>query len=551
MNKSFKVILAVLLCGGLALLKTMDSQAIRKNRDNAANTAIASQAQPTCAPVPTPNPNPPTPPAPFLSAAIPQVVDLGSGAGLSGPADAQWFFDTFSWQSFIAINWPAAVDQNGVPLRGVPNTAAGINPGSPGTRVWESWKADWELFRPYDPSTKAMGVPTDWSSYALNPPATPCAGTNLARGAKLLAQATKMDSLIPDFNQAFSSPLIGQNQLYVRYEIRFNQTGYTTVTQNGWYAKLPANQPVQFPMSPANSGPGAPYGIIEIKAAWRELAPSEDDSRYYWTNTTVLDPGNPQTCRAAKVALVGLHIGHKTSLQKAGSVVGGLNEWVWSTFEQIDNVKDGTPGQAGTFAFNNGQSAPTTNCPSPNQTQNCGYNYKPPKQNATQPFPPINQRTPVQVTRVTPISSTTAAINAKFKQFLISQLGPNTVWQYYQLVATQWPTVLSGKNFDPSDNGAYPFNCDCPFPNDHVANTTAETYFQQFDQNTGLGNSCLSCHFGAASTDFSWTLANKHGTGNKPPNAALANRTARRSKPGSPGLMDAARQKAQAKLRRQ
>lgn len=540
MNKLIKVLLVLALCGGLALIETMKSQASRKNGTGAVDAAGAAQAQPTptCAPFATPNPNPPTPPAPVLSAAIPTVVDLGSGDGLSGPADAQWFFDTFSWQSFIAVNWPAAVDQSGLPQRGVPNTGTGSSLGSPGTRVWESWKADWELFRPIDPKTGSMGVPTDWSSYDLNPPSDPCPNTDVARGAKLLTQVTKMDSVLPGFNQAFSSPLIGQNKLYARYEIHFNQTGYLTIKNNDWYQNLPSQ--VTFPTSPSSGVPGAPYGIIEIKAAWRELAADEDGSRYYTVSTTVLDPGSPQTCRATRVALVGLHIGHKASLQKGGQVIGGLNEWVWSTFEHIDNVPDGTPGQQSPYAFNNGTSTPGTQCPSPNQNQNCGYSYRPPTQSATQPFPPVAQRTPVQVTRVTPISSTTAAVNAKFRQFLVAQLGQNTVWQYYQLIATQWPTNLNGQNFNP--NGTYPAACDCPFPNDHVANATAETYFQQRGS-----NSCMSCHFGAAASDFSWTLQNKAG-GSSSSARPLAAKAVRGPQP-KPG--DVLRKKAIEQLRRQ
>jgi hypothetical protein len=45
-----------------------------------------------------------------------------------------------------------------------------------------------------------------------------------------------------------------------------------------------------------------------------------------------------------------------------------------------------------------------------------------------------------------------------------------------------------------------------------VANASAETYFQDKPVKSSVanfGNSCMQCHFGAASADFSWTLMNE------------------------------------------
>ena len=49
-------------------------------------------------------------------------------------------FDFFSWQSFVALNWPAD-PQN----RGFPNTAAPI--GGPGPVVWETFNEQYEVFQ--------------------------------------------------------------------------------------------------------------------------------------------------------------------------------------------------------------------------------------------------------------------------------------------------------------------------------------------------------------------------------------------------------------------
>jgi hypothetical protein len=99
------------------------------------------------------------------------------------------------------------------------------------------------------------------------------------------------------------------------------------------------------------------------------------------------------------------------------------------------------------------------------------------------------------VTRVTPIPDSTALINHDYQRLLAG-----TPWANYQLVATQWPTVRNGASF--RLDGTYPSDSDSPFPADHVANTAAETYFQ----NQGR-TSCMQCHYETASTDFSWILA--------------------------------------------
>ncbi|MES1244074.1 MAG: hypothetical protein ABUT39_20895, partial [Acidobacteriota bacterium] len=56
---------------------------------------------------------PPPPPAPSFSGNIPLDVTIPSG--VTTPEQARPFFDTFSWQSFVALNWPAAAAPRGPP----------------------------------------------------------------------------------------------------------------------------------------------------------------------------------------------------------------------------------------------------------------------------------------------------------------------------------------------------------------------------------------------------------------------------------------------------
>ncbi len=51
-------------------------------------------------------------------------------------------FDTFSWRAFIALNWPSLTDPA---HRGEPDRAKTL--GDPGPRVWETFKARYELFQ--------------------------------------------------------------------------------------------------------------------------------------------------------------------------------------------------------------------------------------------------------------------------------------------------------------------------------------------------------------------------------------------------------------------
>jgi len=397
----------------------------------------------------------PEPPPPTKSPVIPyQVPDHPSAP----PEVVRPFFDSFSWQSFVALNWPAAVDSSSRPVRGKADQEKTIGDIKP-PRVWESWKASWETFR------KNGVAPSDWSSYDGG---GPCSGERA--GDKTLLMVSKVGSVTDGINEAFSGPLVDQNRNYARYEIRFNETQYNVIRTNQWYLrnKLPTdrNNPVNFP----SSVPGS-YGAIEVKAAWRELVAGRDDlNRYYSVDGIIIEPGTPHTCRSAKLGLVGFHIASK---------VNPFREWIWSTFEHVDNVPASYPPPAGVrYSFNDGRNVP----PNPH-----GFDYQPANLPDGKPIP--KDPTPVQVSRVTPIPKDTQTMNARYQDLL-----RGTVWQNYQLVATQWPTT-TGKF---KVGGACPQDCDFPFPATAVANTTLETYLQP--------DNCTRCHYMAAQTDFSFIL---------------------------------------------
>lgn len=456
-------------------------------------------------------------------------------------------FDEFSWESFIALNWPAKIGTDGRPLRGVADTNKTV--GDEGPRVWESWKADYELFQ------DEGAPPSDWSSYnVFNPP---CGiskpGSTVPLTVKILPLLAKGGSVLPGgVNQAMGGPLIDQHGKPVRYEIHLNQAYYDFVKSRQFYLQknLPEypNPPVNFPMSSASD-----YGVVEIKAAWREMTPAELNdpaitSRYYISDAVVVMPNShPPQCYETKLGLVGLHIAHKS---------GPFKEWIWSTFEQEDSVPE--------YIYQDPQPNPTPPPPpggysfyditKPAPPKSSGY-FPLSARNPLDPTKPLPTR-PTQVARVNPIATLTQQMNAKVR---VMDKIKNTVWAHYKLIETQWPTNVTSPvviNNPNTGEDHYPLGCGNPTPpsgvdppppppepGDRVANLTMESYFQVKNPNFTnrqpgpyqgvniFGSSCMHCHYQAAQTDFSWVLPDMAwdpNSGSRNPSFGVASATQRK-----------------------
>ena len=120
----------------------------------------------------------------------------------------------------------------------------------------------------------------------------------------------------------------------------------------------------------------------------------------------------------------------------------------------------------------------------------------------------------MEVSRIYKIPDTPVAKHANFPDGLSTQglnktyqkLLAGTVWRHYQLVITQWPTE-PGQFLVQNNGGVYPQDSGQPFPVNGAVNTVMETYFQSPADAAGAGgNSCMSCHYGADRSDFSWVL---------------------------------------------
>jgi hypothetical protein len=413
-----------------------------------------------------------------LSGILPVVVNIPPS--VTTPEQARPFFDDFSWRSFIALNWPAVPDKHGVP-RSPNDPKVFLDAGKNYPTVWGTDREAYELYR-IDNATPAAFASTAVTDTVCGP-ASP--------GTKILLMAAKSGTLLQDVDQAFSFPLVDQNNNYIYYEIRFNADQYDFVRGNGLYlaknlqaAEMKA--PIAMPISSAQ-----PYkqGAVMLKAAWKQMTPADDPSRYYTVAAKILDSSQRQpVCRDVTMGLVGFHIGHK---------VQGLAQWIWSSFEQVDNVPgDDGSKPAGRMTLNNGTDAPKTVG---------GWANRPDSKRLV----PADKRVKAQVTRLNPIPTTPAGQSTVDINKLYRKALEKTVWTNYQLVITQWPaTPVPQSQFKPMENqGVYPQDAGGPFPVNDAVNTALETFFQSQSDAAGAGgNSCMQCHYVAGNADFSWSL---------------------------------------------
>ncbi|MBV9497021.1 MAG: hypothetical protein JOZ54_22470 [Acidobacteria bacterium] len=459
--------------------------ACRRNEPPAPETAAAPATTSSVATTSS-NPNPPDPcatsTAPGGVSQIPPVQISGSvpvsvplPAQINSPTQIRPNFDWFSWEQFIAFNWPASSTGRGNAQS--PNDPNTFLKAAAGTQtVWGTYKANWEVFN------QGNARPTPWDSWQA---AIPAQCTKAKPGERELLMSSKGNTVLNDGVQAFSFPLVDANRNYLFYEVRYGRATYDFIRgadndPSSWlYLAKNLSPPKQQTMPASTSSPYS-LGAVMIKAAWRDMAavPKSQWSRYYVTTAQVYDPTTTQ-CSAHDVGLVGFHIAQKTK---------DFPEWVWSSFEQVDVLGGLLPNCA----------AGDTNC-----SQVHGFAHRP-TSITLEPDP--SKRTPVNAARLneiptTPPGAATTDVNATFQKALAG-----TPWAYYQLVITQWPT--NGTTFKPIENGgAYPCWSGQPFPANGAVNLTLETYFQSKSDGFGAGgNSCMQCHYGAGLYDYSWGL---------------------------------------------
>lgn len=392
------------------------------------------------------------PTASELCSYLPRDIDAATGIGYDNFGNiCQGTFDWFSWQTFVALNWPANPD--GTPM----NAPIGSAPAAP--RVWESYEDMLDVFDP-NPTPKGELKVLSASSKA---------GFHTFLGS---------DDLEPGSDK----PLIDRNLNFVLYEVKLNASEVWFIKNNhldtycGQKDYYKTHNIAQFPQGSYQTDS---VGAMEIKAAWRVLVPGVDDTTRFFKRRALITVAPRNTVNKKEirdtvwVGLVGLHIIRQTSTNG--------DAWIWSSFEQVDNAPDcpnGTcPPGLENYSFYN---PACTNCPlntAPSLLKgDPSYLWSPASGAAS---PQYARRYAAngygtQVGRINPVEASTMAISAQWQQKL-----KGTVWQYYKLIGSQWVSEENGKTV-----------VGIPAAQ---ANTAAETYLQVLNPAQGSG-SCVSCH---------------------------------------------------------
>ena len=393
-----------------------------------------------------------------------------------GKNSKQMDFDGYSWQVFIALNRPASRDHRGTPDCDLPYNFRG-------PKVWQTYKTSEDVF------LENARPPGPWS-----------AGYN-HEAINRLGQVSK--SAISRHMEAVGAWLIDQNKNPTYFQMRVNEQWYDYVVDHRLYDKDTFTNKTVVSM---------PDHSMEIKAAWRILTQDDKKSRYITQQSEVVEfnkNGLPILLRKE-----GERIEYKTKMVTLGLVgfhqvmkVPGFPQWLWATFEHVDNVPDSVydpdtytmkPAPEGTvnYAYYNAEATPDEVNQSP-----CSV---------SDPTDCQSFEIPTPLTRITPIRDEANKVNQKYQK-LLSKLGRKgemptyPALMNYQLITTQWPQKPNNPaavNGDPTPTIS--------------ANTTMESYIQ------GSSN-CMNCHGiatlpnTASKSDFSYLFNEAHSSseGNK------------------------------------
>ena len=221
--------------------------------------------------------------------------------------NAQNPFDIFSWQTFVALNWPA--NDAGVPI-GEP---IGTRPDLP--RVWQSYRQPGEVFGPASQDQ-------------------PCPA-----GADAALLTTDM------ILQSSGLPLIDRDLNYVVFDTRMNGRTEQYIVANGLDSAdgqrsfRQAGKAVGFPLGryeDKSARTGGALGAIAVKTAWKIIVAgaSEEAGSYYTVDGRIAVPAarsetGEALCIRTRLGLIGMHIMHRTASGNGG-------DWIWSTFEHVN-----------------------------------------------------------------------------------------------------------------------------------------------------------------------------------------------------------------------
>jgi len=370
-------------------------------------------------------------------------------------------FDVFSWQSFIALNWPLDA--------GSGQAANKLKMPDSYPRQWSSYKTRKEILGGVDGSEV-------------------CATQKVQAGRSSIV-------ITQNFIQTNGQPLIDRDSNYVIYDVRVNKEMSDYIEANGLATKegqqafFASGKEIDFPkgrFDDVASKTGGQEGSIAIKTAWKILSDDAAQSGRFFTVDglvaieSAVSSSGEAFCLETKLGMVGMHIMRRTES-------GNGDKWIWSTFEHVDNAplaanyrrpNDGLHDQP----FEGGCKAPDVvdreftfykeDCPDceTNQIADAEWRWSQQPPHAVDASNVV--QSPTQVVRCWEIFEGTKLINDIWRDNLAG-----TIWANYESTSAQW---VGSKPNDVQPNGEVP---------KFMSNTTLETYEQ--DKPSG---SCIGCH---------------------------------------------------------
>lgn len=397
---------------------------------------------------------------PELSSILPTKVTTTKDGNKCNGSNLSECVQFFAWQSFLALNWPA--NKDGEPLE----IEIGKKPCAP--RVWEFYPRPDEVFRPQG-QQRALSL-TEKQKIPVR--------AMFSKGQTLSENQLESPNPILDPTQ---QPLVDQTHNYVLYDIRINPSEAEQIVKNHWNNTNCLEK--------LTNGINLLDKSLEIKTAWRivsyvkptgkKISVTDDSGKsVYYTVTQKVDIPDKNVYPSSspgknsvdlELGLIGFHIAYKVPIEGSSN---GNPQWVWATFEHIDNTPDdpNKPEANKTYTLYNPSIPCNGNAGSDGSNCNTLQAKTPYYFNTTEPPSAVteqgNVQTPTQVVRKGNLAMTnsTAMENPWPKKL------QGTVWDNYQMrgAGVQWEKSL---NTPPL-----------------LANSAIETYVKKNNQ------SCFACH---------------------------------------------------------